>query len=211
MQQQIDTIVFDMGQVLIHWQPLALIAHMDLTEKQKELLVTELFQSVEWVQSDHGTISLEQIVTQVCRRLPEDLHPAVEELVLGWWRRPLVPMEGMAELIRELKEKGYKIYLLSNASVDLRKYFHRIPGSEYFDGLMVSAEERLLKPQHEIYHTLYSRFRLEPGRCLFIDDSPANIEGALCTGMEGIIFRGDAARLRRELGQRGIDVALATE
>lgn len=211
MQQQIDTIVFDMGQVLIHWQPLALIAHMNLTEKQKELLVTELFQSVEWVQSDHGTISLEQIVTQVCRRLPEDLHPAVEELVLGWWRRPLVPMEGMAELIRELKEKGYKIYLLSNASVDLRKYFHRIPGSEYFDGLMVSAEERLLKPQHEIYHTLYSRFRLEPGRCLFIDDSPANIEGALCTGMDGIIFRGDAARLRRELRQRGVDVALATE
>lgn len=211
MQQQIDTIVFDMGQVLIHWQPLALIAHMDLTEKQKELLLTELFQSVEWVQSDHGTIALEQIVTQVCRRLPEDLHPAVEELVLGWWRRPLVPMEGMAELIRELKEKGYNIYLLSNASVDLRKYFHRIPGSEYFDGLMVSAEERLLKPQHEIYHTLYSRFRLEPGRCLFIDDSPANIEGALCTGMEGIIFRGDTARLRRELVQRGIDVALATE
>lgn len=211
MQQQIDTIVFDMGQVLIHWQPLALIAHMDLTEKQKELLLTELFQSVEWVQSDHGTIALEQIVTQVCRRLPEDLHPAVEELVLGWWRRPLVPMEGMAELIRELKEKGYNIYLLSNASVDLRKYFHRIPGSEYFDGLMVSAEERLLKPQHEIYHTLYSRFRLEPGRCLFIDDSPANIEGALCTGMEGIIFRGDTARLRRELVQKGIDVALATE
>ena len=211
MQQQINTIVFDMGQVLIHWQPLALIAHLNLTEEQKGLLLTELFQSVEWVQSDHGTISLEQIVTQVCRRLPEDLHPAVEELVLGWWRRPLVPMEGMAELIRELKEKGYKIYLLSNASVDLRKYFHRIPGSEYFDGLMVSAEERLLKPQHEIYHTLYSRFRLEPGRCLFIDDSPANIEGALCTGMEGIIFRGDAARLRRELGQRGVDVALATE
>ena len=211
MQQQINTIVFDMGQVLIHWQPLALIAHMNLTEKQQELLLTELFQSVEWVQSDHGTISLEQIVTQVCRRLPEDLHPAVEELVLGWWRRPLVPMEGMAELIRELKEKGYKIYLLSNASVDLRKYFDRIPGSEYFDGLMVSAEERLLKPQHEIYHTLYRRFRQEPGRCLFIDDSPANIEGALCTGMEGIIFRGDAARLRRELRQRGIDVALATE
>lgn len=211
MQQKFDTIVFDMGQVLIHWQPLALIAHMNLTQEQQELLLTELFQSVEWVQSDHGTISLEQIVTQVCRRLPEDLHSAVEELVLGWWRRPLVPMEGMAELIRDLKEKGYNIYLLSNASVDLRKYFHRIPGSEYFDGLMVSAEERLLKPQHEIYHTLYSRFRLEPSRCLFIDDSPANIEGALCTGMDGIIFRGDAARLRRELRQRGIDVALATE
>lgn len=211
MERNKDTIVFDMGQVLIHWQPLALIAHMNLTQEQKNLLLTELFQSVEWVQSDHGTIALEQIVTQVCQRLPKELHPAVEELVFGWWRRPLVPMEGMAELLRELKEKGYKIYLLSNASVDLRKYFHRIPGSECFDGLMVSAEERLLKPQHEIYHTLYSRFRLDPSRCLFIDDSPANIEGALCTGMDGIIFRGDVARLRRELVQKGIDVAIATE
>ena len=206
MQQQINTIVFDMGQVLIHWQPLALIAHLNLTEEQKGLLLTELFQSVEWVQSDHGTIALEQIVTQVCQRLPKELHPAVEELVFGWWRRPLVPMEGMGELVKELKGLGYKIYLLSNASVDLRKYFHRIPGSEYFDGLMVSAEEKRIKPQHEIFNALYSRFHLNPEQCIFIDDSPANIEAALCTGMDGIIFRGSAERLRRELREKGINV-----
>ena len=139
MDKKITTVVFDMGQVLIHWTPFKIVEHMGLTEADKALLMTELFQSVEWVQTDHGTIELSRVVEQVNVRLPKHLHGAVEEIVMGWWHRPLLPMEGMGELVKELKEQGYKIYLLSNASVDLRKYFHRIPGSEYFDGLMVSA------------------------------------------------------------------------
>lgn len=206
MEKKITTVVFDMGQVLIHWTPMKIVEHMALTEQDKAMLMTELFQSVEWVQTDHGTITLNQVVEQVNARLPKHLHPAVEEIVMGWWRRPLVPMEGMGELVKELKERGYKIYLLSNASVDLRKYFDRIPGSEYFDGLMVSAEEKLIKPQHEIFKALYSRFHLEPEHCVFIDDSPANIEAALCTGMDGIIFRGSAERLRGELREKGVEI-----
>ena len=211
MEKKITTIVFDMGQVLIHWTPMKIVEHMGLTEQDKALLMTELFQSVEWVQTDHGTIELNQVVTQVNARLPQHLHPAVEEIVMGWWHRPLVPMEGMGDVVKELKEQGYGIYLLSNANVDLRRYFPRIPGSQYFDGLMVSAEEKLIKPQHEIFRALYSRFHLDPARCLFIDDSPANIEAALCTGMDGIIFRGSAARLRRELREKGVNIAAATE
>ena len=108
------------------------------------------------------------------------------------------------ELVRRLKAQGYGIYLLSNASTALRGYFPRIPGSECFDGLLVSAEENLLKPQWEIYHTLYRRFHLDPQRCFFVDDAPANVEAALCTGMKGTIFRGDVHRLRREMREAGI-------
>lgn len=129
MDKKITTVVFDMGQVLIHWTPFKIVEHMGLTEADKALLMTELFQSVEWVQTDHGTIELSRVVEQVNVRLPKHLHGAVEEIVMGWWHRPLLPMEGMGELVKELKEQGYKIYLLSNASVDLRKYFHRIPGA----------------------------------------------------------------------------------
>lgn len=200
----IKNIVFDMGQVLIHWHPQPLIAPFHLSEEEERLLLTELFQSVEWVQMDHGAIELETAAEQVCARLPEKLHAPVRSTVLGWWERPLVPMEGMAELVRELKEEGYGIYLLSNASLPLRQYFHRIPGSEYFDGIMVSAEEKLLKPQHEIFERLYARFDLDPQECVFIDDVPANAEGAISTGMSGIIFRGDALRLRSELRALGV-------
>ena len=108
----------------------------------------------------------------MCRRLPERLHPAAEELCCRWWHGEIVPVPGMAELVRELRAKGYGVYLLSNASSELHKYFHRIPGSECFMGKIVSADVKLLKPMHEIYERLYSDFDLKPEECWFVDDSP---------------------------------------
>lgn len=200
----IENIIFDMGQVLIRWEPDLLTAHLKLSEADNTLVKTQVFASVQWVQLDRGTISEEDATAVVCKRLPEHLHEAAETLICDWWKRPLVPMPGMEALIRELKGKGYGIYLLSNASLRLRSYFHRIPGADCFDGLLVSSEERLLKPQHEIFETLYSRFGLDPEKCFFIDDSPANVEGALRTGMEGTVFRGDTQALREELRERNI-------
>lgn len=200
----IRNIIFDMGQVLIRWQPLPLMAHLELNPQDRTDLLREVFQSVEWVQLDRGSISEADAVSAMCHRLPAHLHNAAEEMVTAWWKRPLDPMPGMGELVRELKENGYGIYLLSNAGLPLRTYFPRIPGAEHFDGLLVSSEHRLIKPQHEIFEQLYETFGLVPGECFFIDDSPANIEGALETGMPGAIFRGDTAALRQALIQNGI-------
>ena len=71
---------------------------------------------------------------------------------------------------------------------------------------MVSAEERLLKPQHEIFEALLSRFGLKAEECFFVDDAPANVEGAMEAGLSGTVFYGDVARLRRELRKAGIPV-----
>ena len=195
----IRNIVFDMGQVLIRWRPEEMLERFDLSQEEKTMLLQELFCSPEWIAQDRGIITEADMIARVSARLPETLHGTVEEVIKAWYVWHLTPMPGMAELVRKLKEKGYGIYLLSNASTALRGYFPRIPGSECFDGLMVSAEEKLLKPQHEIYERLYERFGLVPEQCVFIDDSPANIEGAMLTGMQGIVFRGDTERLRREL------------
>ena len=89
----------------------------------------------------------------------------------------------------------------------LPEYFVRFPGSRYFDGRIVSADWRLLKPQHEIYETLFREYGLRPGECFFVDDLNINIEGALCAGMDGTVFDGDMARLRRELHAAGVPVA----
>ena len=117
-----------------------------------------------------------------------------------------MPVPGMAELVRELRAKGYGVYLLSNASSELHKYFHRIPGSECFMGKIVSADVKLLKPMHEIYERLYSEFDLKPEECWFVDDSPTNVECARCTGMGGSVFYNDAKRFRRELIEQGLDL-----
>ena len=203
----IDTLVFDMGQVLIHWTGAGLLEKFGLEETDRDLLLRELFGDVEWVGLDHGTISYDQAVAAVCARVPERLHPVVRELVTGWWRQPLQPMEGMGALVRELKAEGYGIYLLSNASLALRTYFPRIPGSECFDGLMVSAEEKLLKPDPAIFRALMERFRLVPERCFFVDDSPANVEGAMSVGLNGCVFRGSVPALRSKLRAAGIRCA----
>lgn len=206
----IRNVVFDMGQVLIRWYPGLHTARYALPEEEEALLIRELFQSVEWVQLDRGTISEQEAVKAVCARLPQKLHGIVEELVTGWWQEPLTPVEGMAELLRELKDLGYGQYLLSNAGTSFRCFFQRIPGMECFDGLLISAEEKLLKPQHEIYEALFQRFGLNPLECFFVDDSPANVEGALSCGMAGVIFRGDTAQLRYDLRRAGIPVTEST-
>lgn len=200
----ITNLVFDMGGVLIRWDPEGMLRQFDLPPEDLALVKRELFGGVEWVQQDRGTLTGEELLSSVCQRLPERLWEPVRTLVLGWHRRFLSPVPGMGELVRELKGNGYRIFLLSNASTALREYFGRIPGAECFDRLMVSAEEKLLKPSHEIYERLYQKFDLEPGQCWFIDDSPANVEGALVTGMGGTVFHGDVAALRRALRRAGI-------
>ena len=202
----IRNIVFDMGQVLIEWNPDLLIRRLDAPEEDVPLLRKAVFGSVEWVQLDRGTISQGDALAAMCRELPERLHAAAGELVRGWWRRPLVPVPGMEELLEELKGRGYGIYLLSNASSQLHDYFHRIPGSRCFDGLVVSADWKLLKPQHEIYETLFREYALKPEECFFIDDLSLNIEGARYTGMDGTVFDGDMGRLRRALRAAGVPV-----
>ena len=139
------------------------------------------------------------------RRLPERLHSAVHTLVFDWWKRPLLPIEGTAEVVRELKALGYGIYLLSNANVDLPKYFDRIPGSECFDGRIVSAEWKLLKPQPELYRVLLREYGLNAEECFFVDDLAVNVEAAVQTGMSGTVFQG-AGGLRRALAQAGVPV-----
>ena len=117
-------------------------------------------------------------------------------------------MPGAKELVTELYGKGYDMYVLSNASQDFHRYFDRIPGSEYLPRArrFVSSDYGLLKPQHEIYELFLEKFGLEAADCVFIDDSPPNVEAARRLGFRALVHRGDPARLRRELRELGVDV-----
>ena len=203
----IRNIVFDMGNVLIYWRPEVFAERMGLPEGDRALLLKEVFGQVEWVRMDRGTLSFEAGIASICRRLPERLHSAARELTLDWWKSSLLPVDGMAELVQELKEMGYGIYLLSNAKLDLPKYFDLIPGSACFDGRIVSADWKLLKPQPEIYQTLFREYGLKAEECFFVDDLSLNVEGALREGMSGAVFFG-AEELRRELVGAGVPVRL---
>lgn len=201
----IRNVVFDMGGVLIAWDPARIVARLGLSGEDARLLLREVFQSVEWVSLDRGSLSEQAALERFYSRLPRRLHAAAVRCVF-WWKDELWPVPGMAELIQELDGLGYGIYLLSNATSALHGYFCRIPGSEHFRGHIVSADWKLLKPQHEIYEKLLSEYQLSPAECLFLDDYPPNIEGAKRCGMEGLVFYRDMARLRHELRSMGVGV-----
>ncbi len=189
-----------MGGVLIRFdREVFLNRHArDCTPEERTMLVRETFLSREWIMQDRGTLTPPQTAQIVCGRVPSKLQGAVEGLVCRW-HEDILPVEGMAELVRDLKEKGYHIYLLSNAAVDVPDYWQKVPGSAYFDDLCVSAFEGVIKPQPEIYQRAVEKFGVNPSECVFIDDVTANIEAAYNAGMQGIVFHGDMQELRCKL------------
>jgi putative hydrolase of the HAD superfamily len=202
----ITNIVFDMGNTLIYWDPSYIAGMEKVPAEEADYFIREMFWGKEWTALDHGTIEDEAAIASINKRLPRHLQPAVRNIVTNWWRNPLLPVPGMEELVRELKAEGYGIYLLSNASLHLHDYFHLLPAHECFDGVIVSADWKQVKPSHELYEIFYRKCSVNPAECIFIDDLPLNVDGALITGMDGIIFHNDTARLRRELKEAGVRV-----
>ena len=99
------------------------------------------------------------------------------------------PIKAMIPVIQDLKARGFRLYICSNASLRLPMcYQELLPEVDSFDGILFSAEEKLLKPQKEIYERLFEKFNLKPEESYFIDDLQLNIDGAAACGMKGYCF-----------------------
>ena len=199
----IRNILFDMGDVLIHFDRNVLLNRYDLSPEDRECLMREVFLSVEWSMLDRGSLQDAEMLQIVYKRLPERLHRIARGLV-SEWDQPILPMEGMEELTHELYAAGYRLFLLSNASSRQHEYWPRIPGSAFFTDTLISADVHLVKPQPEIYHTAIEKFGILPEESVFIDDNTLNAEGACNAGIHGIVFHQDAGELRRRLADIGI-------
>ena len=117
------------------------------------------------------------------------------------------PFPETCELIKELKQNGYNIYLLSNATPRFFDRYLEVPAFKYFDGFFISALYKMLKPNREIYEAFCNKFSLKPEECFFIDDLAANIEGAKKFGMQGFVFEApDTTKLRTALKEAGVNI-----
>ena len=203
---KIRNIVFDMGNVMIRFDPAAFIDRENITDPDDRLIImNELFLSVEWAQMDSGILTEETAEPLIMKRIPERLQPVVHNLLYNW-AIPQAEIEGMHELTRILKEAGYGIYLLSNASAAQHRYWPLVPASSNFDGKMISCDVKVVKPMWEIYHLFTDKFALNPEECLFIDDAPCNVAAAIACGWQGIVFHGDTAELIRKMRDAGVRV-----
>ena len=203
----IRNILFDMGSVLVRFEPAEFTAKLGLDASDALALEREVYRSADWVRLDRGVFTQRQAIDAACARLPERLHPYVERLVLHWDEdRPEVP--GMFELVKELSDSGYPLYLLTNASIRHREYWPRFRFAPYFgDRIMLSAAWQLMKPEREFYEKAISLLGFDPAESVFIDDQPTNVEAAERCGIPGIVFYGDVSLLRRRLREWGVSVS----
>ncbi len=200
----IKNIIFDMGNVLIKYQPEIVCIKFTDNKNDADLVLKELFNSNEWRKLDSGEITEEEAINTVCERLPERLRKNCKE-IFSHWHEYCPPKEDIEKVVKDLKEKGYKIYLCSNAATRFDVYKKDIPAFKYFDGFIVSAFEKCVKPNPEIYNRLFKKFNINANESFFIDDLKENIEGAKVCGMDGYLFEsGKAMDLRNELSLRGI-------
>ncbi len=199
----IKNIIFDMGGVLIDYNPEKTLYGL-FDSDTAQLLLHEIFRNEIWSEKDRGTVSAEDIIKLKAPVIPDSVFEKVCEMVLNFYPY-MPPFEKMYDLIKLLKEKGYGIYLLSNASSDFHERRKGIPALSLFDGVLISADYKLIKPEREIYLALYEKFSLKPEECFFIDDVQKNIDAAKATGMDGHCYcHGDIEILKKDLLAKGI-------
>ena len=203
----LKNIVFDMGNVMIRFDPQYFITREGITDPEdRKLIMNELFLSLEWAQMDAGVLTEETAEPSILSRFPDRLKEHVRHLLYNW-SCPRDTIPGMEELVQKLKGNGYSVWLLSNASKAQHVYWPKVPVSRLFDGKLISCDIGYVKPMKEIYTIFTDTFGLLPEECVFIDDAINNVAGAVACGWQGIVFHGDAEELSRKLSALGVRTA----
>ena len=186
----IKSIVFDMGNVLLDYNPEVPLNKFCQSEEAKDIIRRELFGGPEWVQLDLGNITVEQAYNSISSRIPEKYHSELKECIYKW-DICMVPLEGAKEFLQYVKTNEYKIFILSNAHKSFYEYFPRAIDLNIFDGVVVSADIHAVKPDKKIYEYILDKYSLNPAECLFIDDRADNVAGATAAGMNAFQFKND--------------------
>ncbi len=199
---RIDAVVFDVGGVLLDWDPRHLYRKLFDDEQAMERFLAEIC-TLEWHDAHDRGGSTEASCAELAAA-----HPEHAGLIRAWASRSeemvAGPFEDTVEILRELKAAGVPCYALTNMEVETYPVrVERFPFMRLFDGAVVSGFEGIAKPDREIFQRLLSRYRLAAKTTLLIDDSPRNVQTAVDIGMQTILFH-SADELRRELGAAGL-------
>lgn len=195
----IKNVIFDMGNVLLDFDPEVQLDASCSSEEAKNYVRKELFGGNEWIQRDLGNISLEELFQGPAARMPEEYHKDLKRCI-DIWQSFMIPFDGAKEFLQKVKDKGYGVYILSNASLDFYNYFPKHYNLGFFDGYVVSADVHIIKPDERIYRFLLDKYGLKAEECLFVDDREDNVQGAEKVGIKGFVFKGNYDDVGKILG-----------
>lgn len=190
MNNKIDTIIFDLGGVLIDWNPLYVYTdtYFDTVE-QRDYFFKNICTS-DWNEEQDAGRSIVEATQLLLDKFPDWEQP-IRDYYGRWTEMLKGPIPETVELFRELKASGkYKIYALTNWQADLFNIaLVRYNFLHWFDGRVVSGEEKMRKPFPEFYNLLLNRYQVAPSNALFIDDNLRNVQAAEALGIDSIHFK----------------------
>jgi 2-haloacid dehalogenase len=203
--REIDAVVFDLGNVLIDWNPRHLYRKLfDGDETRMEWFLREVCHS-EWNECQDAGRPWDAAIEEAIARHPNEA-PFIRAYREQWTEMLGGAIEETVAVLDALRSRDVRLLALTNWSQETfpiaRERFHFL---SWFEGILVSGEERLIKPDPAIFRLLIARFALEPTRTLFIDDNPRNVEGARQVRLRSVRFT-SAAQLRRDLVALGIGI-----
>jgi 2-haloacid dehalogenase len=197
------TVIFDLGGVLIDWNPRHLYRKLfPGDEAGMEHFLAHVCTGHWNEQQDAGRSFAEAVALLAAE------HPDQEHLIRAYHERWVETLggaiDGTVAVLRELRDKGVPLYALTNWSHETYPIAEPLfPFLAWFDGVVVSGRERLVKPDPRIYRLLLERYGVAAKSAIYIDDNARNAEAATTLGLHGIHFTG-ATPLRRELEAVGL-------
>ena len=195
-------VVFDIGNVLVHWEPRALYRKIFATEAEVDWFIANVCNSAWNLEQDRGR-SFAAAVREATARFPEHAE-AIAAYDLRWHETVPGPIDGTVEILEDPRQRSTPLYAISNFNQDkFRETLERFAFLGVFRDIVVSGDERILKPDPAIYRLRLDRNSLAASSCVFIDDSEKNVRGAEAVGMKAIHFTTPDA-LRTELAGMGL-------
>lgn len=196
----IKNVIFDVGRVLAAYDYQSYLNRKNYSEDEQKIIKQAIFESKTWLLADRGEVPegklLEYFVNNDTEHeeLIRDAYEHMEEVV---WLFPYT-----MQWVKDLKEQGYKLYVLSNYGDELlERTKNKLEFLTYMDGVVFSCKSHFLKPEADSYQYLCHRYNIRPADSVFLDDRPENVEGARSYGIHGILFESyeQADRRLREL------------
>ena len=193
----IKNLIFDFGKVLVDYDFEAFFRRY-ITDEERCRAFTPILHNEEVQRMfDREEHSFDEIIEEmICQH--REFEQEIRYFATHYPEIVTNEVEGMRDLLTRLKGEGYRLYGLTNWCSKVYLTMAQFEIFDLLDGYIISSEEKVIKPEEEIYQRLFNRFNLKPEECLFADDRAENIEGGRRVGMEGIVFT-DARQYEREL------------
>ena len=183
----IRNIIFDIGNVLLTFEPRQFLLQFTNNSHKIEYFILNITGSEFWLKLDRGVISVEHAKNLFLLKYPK--QKKLISLFFKHWFKIFKPIEKNIEILKALKQSGYKIFALSNF---IKESYHfviqKFDFFSLFDGQVISWKEKVIKPEREIYHLLLERYNLNTEECIFLDDHSSFLVSAEKLGMHTLLI-----------------------